>query len=307
MLIKTAIMMGYECNNNCRFCYCGDKRDKYKSMSTKEIKSELKAGRERGSTFVDFLGGEPTIRKDLEELIKYAKEIGYKTISVTTNGRLFSYMDFSEKMINAGLNSAVFSIHGHNAGLHDYLTRVKGSFSQAIDGIKNLKQIKPDLYICINTTIVKQNFKFLPQIAEFCTKLGIDAMEFIFVHPRGNALKNFDEIVPTLTEIEPYIPKTIEVGKRCGIKHFVFRYFPLCYMLGYENQLSELVAKDILQEQHIGPEFEDLNVEENRAMWGRVKGPECKECDIREKCEGIFKEYAERRGFKELRAIRKKN
>lgn len=304
MTIKTSIIMGYECNNNCRFCYCGDKRDKYKSMNTEQIKSILRAGRERGSTFVDFLGGEPTIRKDLEELIKYAKEIGYKTISVTTNGRLFSYRDFSEKMINAGLNSAVFSIHGHKSELHDYLTRSEGSFDQAVAGIKNLKQIKPNLYICINTTIVKQNFKFLPQIAEKVANLDVDGAEFIFVHPRGNALKNFDEIVPTLTEIRPYIPKTIEVGKRCGIKHFVFRYFPLCYMLGYENQLSELVAKDILQEQHIGPEFKDLEVEENRAKWGRVKGPQCKECKLNDKCEGIFKEYAERRGFSELKPIK---
>jgi len=74
-------------------------------------------------------------------------------------------------------------------------------------------------------------------------------------------------------------------------------------MVGYENQLSELVAKNILQEQHIGPEFEDLNVEENRARWGRVKGPQCKNCRLKDKCEGIFKEYAERRGFNELRPV----
>ena len=257
--------MGYECNNNCRFCYCGDKRGKYKSMTTNEIKSELKNGRKRNSTFVDFLGGEPTIRKDLPELISFSKKIGYKTISVTTNGRLFSYIDFCEKLINAGLNSAVFSIHGHKPELHDYLTRSPGSFNQAMTGIKNLKNIKKNFYICTNTTIVKQNFRFLPQIAENNIKAGVDALEFIFVHPRGNALKNFDQIVPTLTEVEPFIPKTLKIGKKYNMKHFVFRYFPLCYMKGYEKNLSEIVAKDIIQEQHIGPEFEDLNVEENRA------------------------------------------
>ncbi|MCD6226415.1 MAG: radical SAM protein, partial [Candidatus Aenigmarchaeota archaeon] len=303
MIIKTSIIMGYECNNNCRFCYCGDKRDKYKSMTTNEIKSELKNGRKRGSTFVDFLGGEPTIRKDLSELISYAKDIGYKTISVTTNGRLFSYKDFCENMIDAGLNSAVFSIHGHIPELHDYLTRSPGSFRQAIQGIKNIKKIKPDFYICTNTTIVKQNYRFLPQIAENNIKTGVDALEFIFVHPRGNALKNFDQIVPTLTEVEPFIPKTLKIGKKYNIKHFVFRYFPLCYMKGYEKNLSELTAKEIIQEQHIGPEFEDLNVEENRAKWGRIKGPQCKKCKFYNRCEGIFKEYAERRGFDELKPI----
>jgi MoaA/NifB/PqqE/SkfB family radical SAM enzyme len=296
---KLALMLGYECNNNCVFCYAADKKN-IPPMTTNRAKEELRKGLERGCRFVDFNGGEPSIRKDILELIRYAKELGYKIISMTTNGRMFYYPEFAEKIVKAGLNSLVFSIHGHNAKLHDCLTRVNGSFNQAVEGIKNIKEITPKVYVCTNTTITKLNYKFLPQIAENNIAIGADACEFIFVHPRGNALKNFDDIVPTFREVATVIPETIGIAKISGINHFYMRYFPLCYMIGYKNYLSELDALDKLKEQHIGPEFQDLNVEQGRRLHGRVKGKQCSACQYGSNCEGIFKEIAERRGFDEL-------
>ena len=55
-----------------------------------------------------------------------------------------------------------------------------------------------------------------------------------------------------------------------------------------------------MKEEHVGPEFENLNVEEGRAKSGRVKGPQCKGCRYYTICEGIWKEYAVKRGTKEL-------
>jgi MoaA/NifB/PqqE/SkfB family radical SAM enzyme len=301
---KLSLILGYECNNNCRFCYCADKRfdNNIKPKTTKEVKKELEEGIRRGCNFVDFLGGEPTIRKDIFELIRYAKKLGFQTIGMTTNGRMLYYRDFAEKIIKCGLNHIIFSIQGHNTELHDYLTRSPGSFEQATIGMKNAKGIKPDIYMCTNTVIIRPNYKYLPQIAENNIKLGADACEFIFIHPRGNAYKNFEEIVPTLKEILDYIPKTIIIGKTHEISHFVMRYIPLCYMLGvgYESYLSEYESKNRLKEEHVGPEFKDLDVEENRRKHGRVKGKQCKACKYDKICEGVFKEYAEKRGFEEL-------
>jgi cyclic pyranopterin phosphate synthase len=301
---KLALILGYECNNNCRFCYCADKRfdKKIKPKSTKDAKRELEEGIKRECNFVDFLGGEPAIRKDIFELVRYAKKLGYRTIGMTTNGRMFCYREFAEKIIKCGLNHVIFSIHGHTPELHDYLTRSLGSFEQAITGIKNVKEIKPDIYLCTNTVIIKPNYRHLPEIAENNINLGADACEFIFIHPRGNAYENFDEIVPALKDIVDYIPKTIMVGKHHKIDHFVMRYIPLCYMLGvgYESYLSEYKCKESFKEEHVGPEFMDLNVEENRRRHGRVKGPQCKACKYDSACEGVFKEYAEKIGFEEL-------
>ncbi len=300
MEVKTAIALGYRCNNNCRFCYAAEKRDRFKAMSTEQVKAFLERGRERNSTFVDFLGGEPTIRKDIIELVKFAKDLGYKTISFTTNGRMFSNKEFAKKITDAGLNSVVFSIHGHNAELHDYLVRVNGAFAQLTEGMKNFRKFAPKAYVCTNTVMLKQNLSFLPLIAENSARLGANGMEFIFPHPQGNALKHFDELVPRLTDLIEVIHETVDVGTRNGIKHCVMRYVPMCYMLGCLNNLSEFIARDVLKEEHIGPDFENLDVENSRRELARVKGPQCAGCKYFNICEGIFKEYAVKRGFEEL-------
>jgi MoaA/NifB/PqqE/SkfB family radical SAM enzyme len=298
--LKTAIITGYSCNNNCRFCYDGGHKRTLPDMSTRTIKKELLMGRKRGSDFVDFLGGEPTIRRDIFDLVGYSKKLGFKTISMTTNGKLFYYRDFARRMIDAGLNSAVFSIHGHTPQLHDYLTRSRNSYMYASTGMSNLKKISKKIYICTNTVIVRDNYRFLPRIAENNAKLGADGMEFMFIHPRGHAMESFEEIVPALTEISDYLKPTINAGVSRGIKHTVIRYIPMCYMGMDIKYLSEFESMKRLREHHIGPEFRDLDVEKNRALHGRVKGPQCVACKYFNICEGIFKEYAEKRGFGEL-------
>jgi MoaA/NifB/PqqE/SkfB family radical SAM enzyme len=300
MEIKTAIVAGYSCSNNCRFCYDGGYKRTLPDMTTQQIKSELREARKRGSTFVDILGGEPTIRRDILQLIRYSKRLGFSKISVTTNGKMFYYKEFAKRMIDAGLNSTVFSIHGHTPELHDYLTRSKNSYLYATQGMSNLKALSKDFYICTNTVIIRDNYKHLPEIAENNVMLGADGMEFIFIHPRGHALRDFDKVVPTLTEISPYLKPTIDAGLKHGISHTQIRYVPMCYMTFSLPHLSEFDARKRMREQHVGPEFKDLEVEKNRANIGRVKGPQCRACKYFNICEGIFKEYAERRGFDEL-------
>ncbi len=300
VMAKVSILLGYKCNNNCLFCYCGDKKDLIPPLSTQEAKRKLELGRKQSSDFVDLLGGEPTIRKDLPELIEFAREIGYKTVSITTNGRMLSQRDFAEKLVEVGLNHIIFSIHGHKAELHDSLTRVNGSFEQLSQGMKNFKEISPDSYCCTNTVILKQNINHLPEIAEKCIELGADGMEFIFPHPRGNAKKNFDKLVPHLHELIGNLQETVNVGVQNGIKHIAIRYVPLCYMRGIESFAGEYSRLSGLREIHLAAEFDDFNVEEGRREEGRVKGPQCIACTKHDECEGIFKYYAEKRGFSEL-------
>jgi len=299
MIKKLALLLWYRCNNNCVFCYCGDKKNKWE-MSTEQAKKELENGIERGCSFVDFNGGEPSLRKDICELISHAKSLGYNNIAMTTNGRMFYYKNFCQRVTDAGLNHVIFSLHGHTSELHDYITRTRNSYKQVTAGMRNIREINPGIYICTNTVINKFNFMFLPEIAEKNIALGANGCEFIFIHPRGNALNNFDKIVPTLTEITPYIGETISVGKKLNAGHLAIRYVPVCCVPGSIEDISEIKSVKTLKEQHVGPEFSDLEVEKGRAEVGRVKAPRCKFCQHNNVCEGVFKEYAERRGLDEL-------
>jgi len=301
---KTVIFTGYKCNNKCVFCINWDKTN-IQGRTTYEIKQEMIGAKNRGSTYLEIIGGETTIRSDIIELISFAKSLGFKTIMMATNGRMYSYKEFAQKIIKAGLNSIVFSIHGHNAKLHDSLTQVKGSFEQLKKGIKNIREAGLE-DIGSNTTIVKQNYKKLPEIGKLIYDLGIRNSEFIFVDPTyGAAYDNFNKLVPKISEVAPYIHKCLDIGKKYKIAHWHVRYVPLCYFTNYLDQVSELKEVKVFKTEHIAPDFYNPNAERGRRDIGRSKTERCKGCLLYNKCEGIWKEYLKHYGDKELNKITK--
>lgn len=302
---KTVIMTGYKCNNNCIFCYNIHKRD-IPDRPTREILSDIVEAKERGTTYLEIIGGEQTIRSDIIDIIRFAKRIDFETITMTTNGAMFFYKDFVKKIIEGGLNCLVFSIHGHNANLHDSLTRVKGSFNKLLEGLKNVRSLGVGIReIGSNTTIVKQNYKFLFEIGNLLNNLGIRNSEFIFVDPtRGGPYERFHELVPRISEAAPFIIKCLNIGKESKIDHWHIRYVPLCYFIDYQEQISELYEHTVFYNtEHLAPDYRNFDVENSRKEVGRIKPKKCSQCKKYDLCEGIWIEYYKRYGDKELKPI----
>ncbi len=295
---KTVVFMGYTCNNKCIFCCNEDKREKVLDKPTLEIKEDILRAKKHGSRYLELIGGEPTIRRDIFEIVSFAKKFGFETIMFATNGRMFSNKEFAKKIIDEGVNHVVFSIHGHNPELHDRLTQVPGSFQQLIQGIKNLQNIGFK-NIGSNTTIVKQNYKDLLEIGKFIYGLGIDNSEFIFVDPtHGGPKKRFFELVPTYEEVSTYVDKILEFGNERKISHWHIRYYPLCFVgEKYHHRISELHEVKKFHTEHLAPDFVNRYAEENRRKIGRTKIGKCGTCKYDEICEGYWKTYVKLRSI----------
>ncbi|XOB40303.1 MAG: radical SAM protein [Candidatus Nealsonbacteria bacterium] len=305
---KTVIITGYRCNNRCRFCMEADKRD-IPAKTSLEIEQEMLKAHKRGTDYLELIGGEMTIRPDIVRLINFAKGLGFSTIMMSTNGRMYSYPELTESIFKAGLNSLVFSIHGHTPELHDWLTQVPGSFLQLKKGVRNVQRISKrlglDIHIGSNTTIVEQNYKFLPQIGEYIRSLDIADSEFIFVDcNEGGAYNNFYEFVPQISKIAEYVHKCLDIGKRDHLRHWHVRYVPLCYFRDYLDQISELQEVVTFHTEHIAPDFYNPHVEKSRRIAGRLKTEKCKGCKLYNECEGIWKVYLERYGDEELEPVK---
>lgn len=296
---KTVIFTSYECNNHCRFCIDADKK-KIAGRATTEIIAEMREARASGATYLELIGGEVTIRKDATDLISTARDLGFTTISLTTNGRMLSYPDYATKIVAAGLTDVVFSIHGFDSASHDYFTRVPGSFDQLTQAIKNLQELNFQ-NIGSNTTIVKQNYRDLEKIGKFILSQGIRNAEFIFVDCNEGAAKHdFVELVPTITEIISYVKKCLDLGREVGVPHWHVRYLPLCHLADYLEQISELDEVRKFQTEHRAPDFFNPQAELGRASVGRVKAEQCENCKLNNICEGVWREYAEKLGTDEL-------
>ena len=289
---KIDLLCGYTCNNNCLFCFV--KGRSQRDRTTEEVKSILNELKSDGCNLIFFNGGEPTIRSDFLELVRYAKAIGIQHVCVTSNGRMFYYKEFAKEVAQAGLELAIISIHGADSKTHDFLTQTPGSFAQTIQGMQNL--IDAGVLVTSNTTIVKQNYKQLPRIISMLSKFKLGWKQFILVHPGGAAWQNFEMVVPTITEVTPYLHKALSMKSAVNVG---VEGIPYCFMQGYESFVKESQTRKL-----VGLGFRIDDVPKSRKEEAKIKSPECSGCRYNDECEGVWRAYAERYGLGELKPVK---
>jgi MoaA/NifB/PqqE/SkfB family radical SAM enzyme len=293
---RVDIKTGYTCNNNCLFCV--QAHNKYKGVrSIQDILKDMREAKANGCDEIVLTGGEVSIRKDFLELLMAAKALGFSSIQVQTNGRMFSYMRFMTDAADAGMTEFGPAVHGHIPELHDFLTQAPGSFEQTTQAIRNAKKL--GLNILSNTVVVKPNYRYLPLIAKMLVDLGVDQYQFAYVHPIGNAGKNYDSMVPWMSMAKPFIHEGLKIGIDAKVM-VMAEAVPYCMMEGYECHVSELYIPDT--EIRSGLEIVK-NWEETRKGEGKVKFPQCTDCKYDLVCEGPWKEYPENRGHEEFKAL----
>ena len=298
MVKRVDIKVGFLCNNRCKFCVQGNKREKTPSKSLERIKRELVEGRETAEEVV-FTGGEPALRLgELIIMIRYAKRLKYRIIQIQSNGRLFAYMDFCRSLINAGANEFSPAIHGSNEKIHDFLTASSGSFKQTVQGIRNLRNLGQ--VIITNTVITTCNYRFLPEIASLLVGLDVDQFQFAFPHILGSAYINKNWLIPKKSEIIKYVKQGLDIGIKAG-RRVMTEAIPYCFMQGYEDYIAE---KIIPETKIFDADFIVEQYSKHRKEIGKIKRSNCKRCIYDNICEGPWREYPEIFGWDEFKPIR---
>ena len=298
-------MLGFSCNNNCLMCTTKPKAENYNDRTTKEIIDDLKQGRKQGFQKVEFTGGEPTIRKDIISLIKYAKDLGYQDIGLSTNGRMLSYKNFAQKIINEGVNRINFSLYGHNSELHNAITRTPKAFEQTIQGIKNVQKF-PNTVIIVNVVVSQINYQHLNQIGKFLSSLKIRFFNILDLIPDGYAKDFYETLVVRMNDLSPALNNLENILNEFDL--ITFFDFPLCLFserLRRNSRTAFVTAKTrketakqvgyhpkrfrLIKEK--GGIYTDFHKE-----WGEV----CKKCQFFKECGGMWREYLKLYGEKEI-------
>ncbi|KYC54439.1 MAG: molybdenum cofactor biosynthesis protein A [Candidatus Methanofastidiosum methylothiophilum] len=105
------------CNMNCPICFAsaGATKNLYEPSYEEVINllQKLASIKPNPPFAIQFSGGEPTMREDLPDLIRSAKEMGFSQIQVATNGKRFSKeRDYLDKIIKAGINTYYLQFDG---------------------------------------------------------------------------------------------------------------------------------------------------------------------------------------------------
>ena len=119
----------YRCTARCGFCnYWRVEPRRGSELALEQIREGLDRVHAYGCRLVNFTGGEPTLRDDLEPIVAHASGLGMWT-SVVTNGSLLT-RERVRRLRDAGLDNLLVSLDSVSPAAHDEQRGVAGSFAR---------------------------------------------------------------------------------------------------------------------------------------------------------------------------------
>jgi len=128
--LRMDLALTFQCQNNCVHCYAGGPHQTAE-LTTQQWKEVIKKLEEIGVFIATFTGGEPTLKADLQELLKFAQDSGIVT-GLVTNGRKLKDDEYVKSLEDAGLDFVQITLESHKAAVHDRITGAKGSWKKLL-------------------------------------------------------------------------------------------------------------------------------------------------------------------------------
>ncbi len=126
------IQVNTTCNFKCFFCHMEGTGIQKREMSFDEILSVIRVAHKQGINKIKFTGGEPTLRRDIVDLVRATRSIVSGEISMTTNGTRLRQL--APELKEAGLDRINVSMHSIDREGFEFITGVD-AFDKAVDGV----------------------------------------------------------------------------------------------------------------------------------------------------------------------------
>ena len=181
-VLAATIRLTKACNLRCPHCYVNAGYALQDELSLEELKRVLDQLAKMKVFYLFYTGGEPFMRKDLGEILRYTqkKRIG---ISLSTNGLLLN-KKVLEEIKNIPFDLFQISLDGTEK-IHDSI-RGKGSWRKAIKAIKLAKKILKK-NVGVGTVITKRNWRVIDKVLYQGAVAGADTFTLLCLILTGRA------------------------------------------------------------------------------------------------------------------------
>lgn len=203
-----------KCNLSCRHCYM--------SAQQKQCADELSLGdwcrffdeikKKYGTKIsLSLTGGEAFVRKDIFDILRHIKKLGFHP-TVVTNGLFLNAENIS--FLKNHVSGVSISLDGFQES-HNYL-RNASVFHQTVKNIR-LFQESTSIPLMVKTTVYKKNINELEELYSFLLDLKIYKWHFFAMEPVGRGFGN-SEIILGIEEYKKLCTFADMIKKRKGLK-----------------------------------------------------------------------------------------
>lgn len=220
-----------QCNSNCIMCPCSDFERQYNTGYTDASLCKFIELLPTNLSHIVVTGGEPTLKTEqfFMAMSLLADKFPTAGVLLLSNGRSFASKTMVERLVEhcPPFLEVAIPLHGHNADLHDSISRAESSFRHTVMGIRNLsaKGIPIELRIVVS----KLNVDHLSDIAQFIKRSlpRVRIVNFVGLETLGNCAKNFNLVFMDYAETFKYIKPALRILVDAGIDASLYNY-PLC-------------------------------------------------------------------------------
>lgn len=132
--VLTNLMATNRCDLRCSYCFMNAGAAGYVYEPTldqiRELLLQARNARPLGSKAIQITGGEPTIREDLFDIVRMAKEVGFSHVQVNTNGlKLAESVDYCRRLKEEHVNTIYMSFDGVTKETNPWIEQSKKAIS----------------------------------------------------------------------------------------------------------------------------------------------------------------------------------
>jgi MoaA/NifB/PqqE/SkfB family radical SAM enzyme len=281
-----SMTMEFRCNLKCVHCMIEGTMDRLAPETIEQFDTLMAHNSaNRQWTGLILTGSEITLRRDLPQLATRARASGFEHVRIQTHGMHLGRLDYTRRLIDAGVDEFFVSIAGSDAASHDGITLVPGSFEKSVRGLEHLDQFEGVASIT-NTVVTEKSYRLLPDIVDSLSHIrNLTQMEFWFYFPMAES----DEkgLVASHVAALPYLRQAIRKAEALG-RSVEVKNFPECLL----EDDGDLLLNDQPQ-LYIDPDF-----------WLEFERNGFYQCAYREvcaskQCLGLNTAYIEKFGLEE--------
>jgi pyrroloquinoline quinone biosynthesis protein E len=270
-------------------------------LTTDEWRRVIDEAAALGVLQIHFSGGEPTVRRDLADLVAHARGAGLY-VNLITAGVLLD-AERLKALAAAGLDHVQLSFQDSEAEGGDRIGGYKGGHAKKLAVARLIREA--GLPLTLNLVVHRQNLQHLPALLAMAVELDAQRVEIAHVQYYGWALKNRAALMPSRAQLEE-ATATVEAARaelkgRLVIDYVVPDYYarrPKACMGGWGRQFLNISPSGKVLPCHAAESITSLHFEsvrqrplgliwEDSEAFNRFRGtdwmPEpCRSCDRKE-------------------------
>ncbi len=246
------LTMHFKCNLKCVHCMIEGTMDwlKPEPMDRFEEILAINAQQRRWKGLI-LTGSEVTLRRDLPDLARRARDSGFEHVRIQTHGVCLANREYCRELVDAGVDEYFISITAADADTHDAITAVPGSFEKTMCGLENLDAFE-DVVMLTNTVITRRSYLQLPAVVDRLGHLErLARMNFWNYWPMRET--DDKDLVASHLEVLPFLREAIAKARAYG-RSVEVKNFPEC-LLGEDGDALNNDQPQLIIDPEFWPEF----------------------------------------------------